>query len=178
MEKPFTGLLQAGNPFAEIEETGWFAADQEPRHYPFTLYGRPCHVDLRAMDASAASRFQGKIMALPGKIQGLADDEAKTALFDDLQLDLLLATVVDCQLVERGTATTGDPVVTQTPPWKGLRPEQQRDIFRRANPRAREIAVRLCAEVNAIDPLLLGIDPTPGSDAASPASETSTAGSG
>lgn len=157
METPVTGLLQAKpNPFAEIEDTGWFAADLEPTRYDFTLFGRPCFISIRPMDASAETRFTGQLMALPRRLERLAEDAEAVQVFEDLQMELLLACVVDAQLVRKATSKDGQTTFVQSPPWKELPPDGKRQVFREAGKSARRITVELCCAANALDPLMVG----------------------
>lgn len=149
------------SPFEGVEAI--FAADLEPVRHDFEMLGQPCYVELRPMDGSADARFRSKGQSIVVDTTRRVVESAQVVVDqDELEIELLLGTVVDFQLARRKKAKTGEEVVEITPPGKGMQPGSRKDIFRGLAREFRRRLVLLCCEVNGIDPNFLGLSPTGG----------------
>jgi hypothetical protein len=185
MTEPITQITAAGavkkpaNPFAGIEHL--FAGDIEPVRHSWTYLGVANFVELRPMDSSAENRFRGHALTSMLRLQKLVEDGQSDALrteIDDLQLELLQATVPNFQFARKLKDAAGASRVELTPEGKDLSPEARREIFEGLTSEGRAALVKAACEVAGMDPLLLDLGGILGSRSASPSSPENTETSG
>lgn len=149
------------NPLEGVEHV--FAADRPIYTLEGSLFSRPAFVSLRAMDAGADAHYAS-----------LLHQAASAALpdIDGLHTELLASTVVEFSLWTLSKVKDPLPGEPETVPCEvrseGMDPAQRRRYFAAMDKEFRKRLVRACAEVNGLDPLVLGLSPIPESAKPSP----------
>lgn len=165
------------NPFEGIEAC--FAADLEPVRHDFQMHKQSCFVTLRPMDASAEARFRsrGQSFVVDTTKQSIESVKVDTDQ-DELELELLLGTVVDYALARRKPfkGTEGGFLVEVTN-GESRSPHDRRADFRALAPQFRKRLVALCCEVNSLAPLAGSWSGNPASTPSSTTSKVSSNGS-
>lgn len=136
---------------------GVFSADRDPVRRDFTMYGRPCYVEVRPMTAYNDSRFQNLgIKYSVNSDNQQVQEMSVTADEAEKQLHLMLWSISGFCFIRESVSTEGIKTYSevQWPPTESA----QKNILKSLTPALWRKLVILCSEANGLDPFGEGSD--------------------